>query len=175
MCLYIYILEEYWQIFVDDGLVPRDATDLQASAQPKALFSYATTVMGKICCWDKEDKWCVSLYAACMSTTSVYCVMDRKTTQHFLKRRMLSIMESVHCVRSRLNVKLDFEQTRITKYHEVTRTRLLESIPKILDPLSKEDWDLDKEMVGWELGDSLVLLSPVLSVEEVLNNDLVEK
>ena len=83
-------------------------------------------------------------------------------------------MESVNCVRSRLNVKLDFEKTRITKYHEVTRTRLLESIPKNLDRLSKEDWDLDKEMVGWELGDSLVL-SPVRSVEEVLNNDLVEK
>ena len=90
-------------------------------------------------------------------------------------------------------MKLDFEKTRITKYHEVTnlaieaavnvpyggrvtpRTRLLESIPKILDRLSKGDWDLDKEMVGWELGDSLVLLSPVRSVEEVLNNDLVEK
>ena len=90
-------------------------------------------------------------------------------------------------------MKLDFEKTRITKYHEVTnlaieaavnvpyggrvtpRTRLLESIPKILDRLSKGDWDLDKEMVGWELGDSLVLLSPVRSVEEVLNNHLVEK
>ena len=105
----------------------------------------------------------------------------------------MSIMESVNCVRSRLNVKLDVEKTRITKYHEVTnlateaavnvpyggrvtpRTRLLESIPKILDRLSKEDWDLDKEMVGWGLEDSLVLLSPVLSVEEVLNNHLVEK
>ena len=96
--IYIYILEEYWQIFVDDGLFPRDATDLQASAQPKAVFSYATTVMGKICCWDKEDKWGVSLYAACMSTTSVYCVMDRKTTQHFSKRRMMSIMESANWV-----------------------------------------------------------------------------
>ena len=90
-------------------------------------------------------------------------------------------------------MKLDFKNTRITKYHEVTnlaieapvnvpyggratpRTRLLESIPKILDRLSEGDWDLDKEINGWELGDSLVLLSPVLSVEEVLNNRLVEK
>ena len=36
--IYRYILEEYWQIFVHDGLVPRGATDLQASAQPKAVF-----------------------------------------------------------------------------------------------------------------------------------------
>ena len=78
ICIYRYILEEYWQIFVDDGLVPRGAADLQASAQPKAVFSYAMTVMGKMCCRAKEDKWVVSLFAACMSTTSVYCVMDRK-------------------------------------------------------------------------------------------------
>ena len=98
MCIERYILEEYWQIFVDDGLVPRGATDLQASAQPKAVFSYAMTVMGKICCRAKEDKWVVSLHAACMSTTSAYCMMDRKTTQHFSKRRMMSIMESVNWV-----------------------------------------------------------------------------
>ena len=83
---------------MDDGLVPRGATDLQASAQPKAVFSYAMSVMGKICCRDKEDKWVVSLHAACMSTTSVYCVMDRKTTQHFSKRRMMSIMENANWV-----------------------------------------------------------------------------
>ena len=41
--------------------------------------------------------------------------------------------------------------------------------------LSEEDWDLGKEMIGWELGESLVLLPPVLSVEEILNNDLDEK
>ena len=87
MYIHRYILEEYWQIFVDDGLVPRDATDLQASAQPKALFSYDTTVMGKICCWDKEDKWGVSLYEACMSTASVCCVMDRKKHAALLEEK----------------------------------------------------------------------------------------
>ena len=29
-------------------------------------------------------------------------------------------------------------------------------------------------MVGWELGESLVLLPPVLSVDEIWNNDLDE-
>ena len=55
------------------------------------------------------------------------------------------------------------------------RTRLLESISSILDRLSEEDWDLDKEMIRWKPGDWPVLLPPVLSVEEILNNDLVEK
>ena len=55
------------------------------------------------------------------------------------------------------------------------RTRLLESIAVIQDRLSEEDWDLDKEMVGWELGDSAVLLPSVLSVEEIWNNELDEK
>ena len=37
----------------------------------------------------------------------------------------------------------------------------------ILDRLFEEDWDVDKEMTGWELGDSPVLLPPVLFVEEI--------
>ena len=41
--------------------------------------------------------------------------------------------------------------------HVTPRTRLLESIAVIMDRLSEEDWDLDKEMIGWELGDSFVL------------------
>ena len=36
-----YFLSGYWQIFVDDRLVP----------QPKAVFSCAMTVMVKICGW----------------------------------------------------------------------------------------------------------------------------
>ena len=55
------------------------------------------------------------------------------------------------------------------------RTRLVGSIAMVLDRLSEEEWNLDKEMIGWELGESLVLLLPVLSVEEIWNNDLDEK
>ena len=64
----------------------------------------------------------------------------------------------------------------IAKYHDVTnlaieaainvpyegrdtpRTRLQESIALVLDRLSEEDWDLDKEMIGWDLGESPVRL-----------------
>ena len=55
------------------------------------------------------------------------------------------------------------------------RTHLVGSIAMVLDRLSEEDWNWDKEMIGWELGESLVLLLPVLSVEEIWNNDLDEK
>ena len=40
---------------------------------------------------------------------------------------------------------------------------------------SEEQWDVDKEIIEWELGDLLVLLPLVLSVEEIWNNDLDEK
>ena len=68
---------------------------------------------------------------------------------------------------SRLNVKLDVEETRIAKCHEATnlaieaafnppyggrdtpRKRLLWLIAVVLDRLSDADWDLDKEMIGW--------------------------
>ena len=70
---------------------------------------------------------------------------------------------------TRLNVELDDENTRIAKYNEVTnlaieaaikapcggrdtpRTRLLWSVAQVLDGLSDEDWDLDKDMLGWGL------------------------
>ena len=94
---------------------------------------------------------------------------------------------------SRFNVELHCQDARIIKCHEFTnlaneaainathgghvtpRTRLMGSIAMVLDRLSEEDWNLDKEMIGWELGESLVLLLPVLSVEEIWNNDLDEK
>ena len=87
---------------------------------------------------------------------------------------------------SRINVKLDVENTRITRYHEVTnlaieatlkaphggrdtpRTRLFWSIAMVLDRLSDEDWELNKERIGWELAESPVLLLPaLLSAEDV--------
>ena len=55
------------------------------------------------------------------------------------------------------------------------RLRFLNPIALVLDRLSEEDWDLDKEMTGWELGDSLVLLPSVLLVEEIWNNYLDER
>ena len=80
-------LKEHCQVFVDDGLVPRNATDLQGNAQPKAVFSYAMTVMGKICGWGEEEKWVVSLFAACawVHYKCVLCCDGQETTQHFLK------------------------------------------------------------------------------------------
>ena len=45
----------------------------------------------------------------------------------------------------------------------------------VLDLPYEEDWDLDKEMIGWELGESPVHLPTVRSVEEVWNNHFDEK
>ena len=94
-----YLLNEYWQIFVDDRLVPRDAINSHANVQPKAVFSYAMTVMDKICGWGDEQQWIGSLFAACMwiQTKAVLCV-EHDSTQEYLKTRMLSIMESVNWV-----------------------------------------------------------------------------
>ena len=43
-----YVLNEFWQIFVDDRPVHRDAINFHANVQPKAVFSYAMAVMDKI-------------------------------------------------------------------------------------------------------------------------------
>ena len=204
------ILNECWQIFVDDRRIPQYAINSRANVQPKAVFSYAMTVMDKICGWEDEQKTVVSLFAACMwiDTKAVLCD-GQESMQDYLVRRLLSIRESVNrvceealedhqwvseltismqenevlaeldheidipCVvqwgllwstaPSRLNVKLDVEYTRITKFHEVTnlainaatkapyggrdipRPRLVWSIAKVLDGLSDEDWDGDWE------------------------------
>ena len=92
-----YALTEYWQIFVDDKLVPRDAINSHANVQPKAVFSCAMTVMDKICGWREEQQWIGSFFPACIwiHTEAVLCV-EHDSKQEYLKRRMLSIMESVN-------------------------------------------------------------------------------
>ena len=59
------------------------------------------TVMDKICGWGEEEKWVGSLYLqlVCGPIYTKYVLCDgQETTQHFLERRMLSIMESVNWV-----------------------------------------------------------------------------
>ena len=94
-----YVLNEYWQIFVGDRPVSRDAINSHAHVQSKAVFSYAMTVMDKIGGWREEQKWVGSLFAACLwiCTEAVLCD-ELDSTQEYLRRRMLSIMESVNWV-----------------------------------------------------------------------------
>ena len=94
-----YLLNEHWKIFVDDRVVPRDVINSHAHVQPKAVFSCAMTVMEKICGWGEEQKWVGSLFAACMwiYTRAVPCD-EHDSTQESLRRKMLSIMESVNWV-----------------------------------------------------------------------------
>ena len=44
-----YALKEFWQTFVDDRPFHSDAINKHAHVQSKAVFSYAVTVMDKIC------------------------------------------------------------------------------------------------------------------------------
>ena len=78
------ILNECWQSFVDDRPVPRDAINSHACVQPKAVFSYARTVMDEICGCGEEPHWIGSLFAACMWIyTKPCCVLNtipRKST-----------------------------------------------------------------------------------------------
>ena len=48
------ILNEYWQIFVDNRFVPKGAINSDANDQPKAVFSCAMTVMDKSAAGDKN-------------------------------------------------------------------------------------------------------------------------
>ena len=73
--------------------------NLQANVQPKAVFFCAMTVLDKICGWGEEENWVGSLFAACMWVYTKHVLCDgQETTQNFLKRKMLSIMESVNWV-----------------------------------------------------------------------------
>ena len=51
-----YVLNECWQIFVNDRLVSRDAINSHAHVQSKAVFSHVMTVMDKICGWGRRTK-----------------------------------------------------------------------------------------------------------------------
>ena len=57
------------------------------------------TVMGKIEGWEEERKWIGSTFAACawIYTEAVLCD-EQESTQEYLRRRLVSIMESFHWV-----------------------------------------------------------------------------
>ena len=57
------------------------------------------TVVDKICGWRQEQKWVGSFFAACMwiGTKTVLCD-EHDSTQEYLRKKMLSIMESVNWV-----------------------------------------------------------------------------
>ena len=59
-----YVLKQFWQFFVDDGV------DMDNAIQTKAEFSYAIAVMDKI-----EESWAGSRFAASMwiYTKAVTC------------------------------------------------------------------------------------------------------
>ena len=71
----------------------------ETKTQSKGMFSYAMTVMDKIDGWENEEKWVVSKFAASMwiYTKTVLCD-GQASTQDFLRRRLLSIVESVNWV-----------------------------------------------------------------------------
>ena len=92
------------------------------------------------------------------------------------------------------SVRLDAENTRTAKYHEVTILAMEAAINAPTEDVTRDarvfcgqllkswivclisNWDFDKEMIGWGLGESHVLLPLVLlSVEDVWNNDFGEK
>ena len=94
-----FVLNEFWQIFVADRPVHRDATNIHAPVQSKAVFSYAMAVMDQLRGWEEEKKMVGSLFAAWMWMCTRAVVCDgQESTQEYLKRRMLSIMQSVNWV-----------------------------------------------------------------------------
>ena len=84
-----HVLKDYWQIFVDYLPLPRLAG--QCTAEGNVLL-----LMDKTCGWGEEEKWVGSIFAACMWVYSKCVLYDgQETTQNFVKRRMVSIVESV--------------------------------------------------------------------------------
>ena len=80
------MLREFWQIFVEDRLVRREAIHTHTHAQSKSVFSYAMAVMDKIEGWEEEEAWVGSRFAACMwiYTEAVLCD-GQESPQEYLR------------------------------------------------------------------------------------------
>ena len=68
----------------------------QVNVQPKAVFSYAMTLMDKIREWEDEERWVGSKFAACMwiytkEASTGGQILDREQ-EEYLKKRIMSIM-----------------------------------------------------------------------------------
>ena len=79
-----YILEEFWDIFVNDGLLGAEALIRHVHVQSEAVFSYAMTMMDKIEGWEEEERRVGSEFATCM------WIYTKKIID-CLKKRMMSI------------------------------------------------------------------------------------
>ena len=61
-----YLLRAFCVFFVDDRPFHSGSLCWHANVQPKAVFSFAMTVMDKIYKWTAEEKCVGSKFAACM-------------------------------------------------------------------------------------------------------------
>ena len=96
-----YALWEFWEIFVDDRPCCRDPCFKHANVQSKAVFSYAITVMDKICGWEDEEKCVGSKFAECMWVyiKGVLTGWQKPTPEvEYLERRLLSTMLCMNLV-----------------------------------------------------------------------------
>ena len=95
-----YVLNEFCQIFVDDRHVHRDAINIHANVQSKAVFSYAMAVMDKICGLEKEETWVGSPFSACVwiYTKAVLCD-EQEIHGGILQAKEVLHHESVNWVR----------------------------------------------------------------------------
>ena len=185
------------------------------------MFSYAVTVTDKIEGWEEEGTWVGSRIAACMwiYTKAVLCY-GQESTQEYLRRRLLSIMESVNWVCEEamedhewvselafslqenevfmaLNWRIDVPcmvqwrllwfspPTRLDQRFDVfnmtneatftlpfggshtPRTCLLRSVGAVLYRSPDKDWDVEREMKGWGLGDGLCSRCVMMTVETI--------
>ena len=91
-----FSLRKFCEIFVDDRPFCRNACFRHANVQSKAVFSYAMTIMDKICGWEDEEERVGSKFATCMWIyTKGVLISGQKPTpdvEGYLKRRMLSMM-----------------------------------------------------------------------------------
>ena len=69
-----FILNEYWNNVVHQWQLERVTVNCHANTQPKSVFSFALTVMGKVLAWDWDRKGMGSRLAACMWIQ--YCAIN---------------------------------------------------------------------------------------------------
>ena len=83
-------------MFADDRPFCRKACFEHSNVQSNAVFSYAMTIIDKICGWEDEEKRVCSKFAACMwvYTKEVFTRVQIPSpeVEEYLKRRVLSIM-----------------------------------------------------------------------------------
>ena len=140
-----YVLRQFWQTFVDDRL------DLGNATQTKSVFFYAMAVMDKIEGWEGENWWNMLWFSPPTN-------LNRRCSESGTKVEKYSEVKDLAIVAT---FTMSFGRPH------TPRMCLLRSVSAVLCRSPEINWDVNRDMKGWGLGECLFFCHMTVTVKTI--------